>query len=234
MTSVAIITSVSQKSSRQLAEALINNGIKAKVFSPFKDGEMDMRGFTHTFGYGCSARTSDNIRLNKGKAVETCVNKVATFEALKKAGCNTVPYTTNIREVPKTWEQIVCRTKVNGRKAEGYDVLPQGSVLPAGELYTEYFYHKYEYRIMVFRGEVVARYFKNEVKGDHIFNLQPKRGFEVMDDHCIRAAAALGIDYVGFDVVANNKRDFRILEGNSGALLTDECEDAIVSYFINL
>jgi glutathione synthase/RimK-type ligase-like ATP-grasp enzyme len=87
---------------------------------------------------------------------------------------------------------------------------------------------------MVFRGAVVGRYFKKEDSGDWYFNNQPAKGFEEMDKHCIRAAKALGIDYVGFDVVAKNKKDFRILEANSGPRITDEAETAIVEYFINL
>ncbi|MNQ79946.1 hypothetical protein D3C85_949070 [compost metagenome] len=55
-----------------------------------------------------------------------------------------------------------------------------------------------------------------------------------MDEHCLRAAKALGIDYVGFDVVAKTKKDFRILEANSAARLEDEAENAIVEYYINL
>jgi len=86
---------------------------------------------------------------------------------------------------------------------------------------------------------VVGRYYKAETPDDKgvlewSFNVQPKRGFEKMDEACLKAAKALGIDYVGFDVVAMNKNDFVILEANSGPILTGEAEEAIINYYLNL
>jgi glutathione synthase/RimK-type ligase-like ATP-grasp enzyme len=47
-----------------------------------------------------------------------------------------------------------------------------------------------------------------------------------MDAICIRAARALSIDYVGFDVLAQTKNDCVIIEANSGPILTEEAIDA--------
>ena len=71
------------------------------------------------------------------------------------------------------------------------------------------------------------------VDGSVNFNHQAPKGFEKIDEHCIKAAKALGIDYVGFDVLAHTKKDFVILEANSGAIMTDEAALAIVEYFLN-
>ncbi|MNL14900.1 hypothetical protein D3C87_1358610 [compost metagenome] len=142
------------------------------------------------------------------------------------------------QDIPKEWECIVVREDAGGRKAEGMHLIDRGQPIPHGQLFTEYFFHNVEYRIMVFNGAVVARYEKVEGQHEgevwHFFENRPKRGFEAMDEHCLRAAKALGIDYVGFDVVAKTKKDFRILEANSAARLEDEAENAIVEYYINL
>lgn len=231
---VAIIHYVAGISSKQLSEALTYNGVENKVFNLKKENFYD-EGFTHVFSYGCSHPTRNGIRLNKHDAVERCVNKPLTFNTLKAAKCKTVDHVLRKQDIPANWEWVVIRSKVDGRKAEGLEYAEniEGKI-PDGLLFSEYFNHKQEYRIMVFRGSVVGRYFKKEDSGDWYFNNQPAKGFEEMDKHCIRAAKALGIDYVGFDVVAKNKKDFRILEANSGPRITDEAENAIVEYFINL
>ena len=232
---VAIITSVAQASGRILAEALKFNGVEAELFDLKKRDVYDLTGFDSVFSYGTSTDTKHKHRFNPSAAVKNCVSKPRTFDLLKKAGCMTLPYVTNRRDVPKEWEWLVVRENAGGRKAEGMHIIQQGAQeIPNGELFTPYHDHKQEYRIVVFNGAVVGRYFKKEEDGWHFFNNQPAKGFEVMDAHCIRAAKALGIDYVGFDVVAKNKKDFAILEANSAARITDEAENAIVEYYINL
>lgn len=232
---IAIIHYVAGISSKTLAEALRLNGVVVDVFNLNKDGAPSVRaGYDGVFSYGASYPGLNTNRINTGAAVERCINKTITFDILKKAGCNTVEYCTRKQDIPKHWETVVVRTKIDGRKAEGLDYHANDGQVPNGALFSEYFEHKFEYRIMVFKGAVVGRYFKAEKEGDWYFNVQPKKGFEVMDDHCLRAAKALGIDYVGFDVVANTKKDFKILEANSGPRITDEAENAIVEYYINL
>lgn len=234
MTRVAIIHSCSGISAKALQTDLKDNGIASEVFRPYLDGVDQLRNFTHVFSLGCSASTFVGARLNTANAVKTCVDKVLAFNALKAAKVNTVEYATVRGKVPKKWDHVVVRKERGGKKAEGYDVVPNSDNLPPGELYTEYFYHKYEYRVVVFNDTIVGRYYKKPVDGNHIFTLQPARGFELIDDHCLRAAKAIGIDYVGFDVVTNNKKDFRILEANSGATLTEEALNAIVGYYLNV
>lgn len=237
---IAIIHSVSGQSAKVIKEALLTRSHGAikevDIFKPFEDGHYNFYDYDYVLSLGCSEYSEGATRLNKPAAVSACVSKPKTFEALKKAGVNTVPYVLRKKDVPKDWDTVVIRTKKDGRKAEGLFYANQcdDEPIPDGELFTRHFDHKYEYRIMVFMGKVVGRYYKREEEGEWYFELQPAKGFETMDDHCLRAAKALGIDYVGFDVVAVNKKNFAILEANSGARITDEAETAIVEYFINL
>jgi hypothetical protein len=231
---IAILSSVAGVSSKILCTAFRNNGIESNVYRTAKTDKRDFSAdYDVLFSYGCATRTTHKKRFNQASAVDTCISKPWSFEAFKRAQVDTVDYV-KAKPIPAAWPWVVVRDNQNGRKAEGLSYHENGPDVPDGGLYTEYFEHRYEYRIMVWRYEVVGRYYKDEHDGDWYFNLQPKRGFEEMDRQCIRAAAALGIDYVGFDVVAASKDDFRILEANSGPRITDEAENAIVEYFINL
>lgn len=243
MRTLAIITGKCIISARKLAEGINKRSYgewNAKVYDVRKD--VVPRQATHIFAYGCSA--TDGIKgghiVNTRTAVKLCVDKLYTFQALEKTGVPIPAFRKKGEFIPGKWERIVVRSKVNGRKAEDLEYFHQGDKLPDAPLYTEYFPHKYEYRIVVFMGKVVGRYFKKEEgftadgQVEWNFMLQPKRGFETIDDACLKAAKALGIDFVGFDVVANTKKDFVILEANSGPILTGEAEEAIINFYLNL
>lgn len=235
---VAIITYVAQESSRKLAKALKAAGIIANVFDMNHTNEWEVRKYDYIFAYGCSAASDYRIkRLNSAKATKACIDKLQTFAALSKVGVPIPEYTSDRKKAAaRKWATTVVRDSRTGRKAEGYTLVDYPDKLPEGELFTEYFFHKREYRIVVFNGEVVGRYYKRpEIHKDgyewHQFSLQRAGGFEDMDRYCLKAAKALGIDYVGFDVVSVDKRNFKILEANSGPILTDEAEAAIIKYF---
>ena len=240
MRTLAIITGRCIFSARALAEGINKRSHgewQAKVYDVRK-GEYPRRP-DYLFAYGCSDTVPypKNV-INQSYAVKQCVSKLKTFMLIEDV--SPIPaYRKRGELIPAKWERIVVRSKVDGRKAEDLDYFYQGDKLPDAPLYTEYFEHKYEYRIIVFMGKVVGRYYKAETPDDKgvlewSFNVQPKRGFEKMDEACLKAAKALGIDYVGFDVVAMNKNDFVILEANSGPILTGEAEEAIINFYLNL
>lgn len=243
MRTLAIITGKCILSARKLAEGISKRSHgewQAKVYDVRKDQLPDI-GIEHGFMYGCSEDIFPvKHHINKRAAVKRCVDKIKTFETLHAAGVRVCMWATNKELASKLFERIVVRSKVDGRKAEDLDYFFQGDKLPDAPLYTEYFEHKYEYRVVVFMGQVVGRYYKAETgfmpngQVEWSFMVQPKRGFEQIDEACLKAAKALGIDYVGFDVVAKNKKDFVILEANSGPILTEEAETAIVNYYLNL
>lgn len=241
MRTIAIVTGKCILSARKLADGFnkrTNGEWKAVVYDVRKDAVPLCQ---HIFAYGCSKdRIGLKTHINKPNNTKACVDKGLTFQILKKEGIPLPGWSLQKKFVDPNWKQIVVRSKVDGRKAEDLDYFNQGDVLPNAPLYTEYFPHKYEYRIVVFKEKVVGRYYKAVVdkfpNGQLAwsFMIQPKRGFEQMDADSIRAAKALGIDYVGFDVVANSKKDYRFLEANSGPILTGEAEEAILNYYLNL
>jgi hypothetical protein len=232
---VAIITSVSLRSSTELAEHLRDNGIHADVFRPYKDNSFDFTKYDYVLSYGCSADTRHKQRFNTAESVSRCVDKVKTFQALK--GLYIPRWFTRVQDVPKDVECLVVREDRCGRKADGLNYWYKDSdvPIPNGDLYTEYFEHNREYRVTSVFGTILV-YFKRFSKetGNHEFILQRTKDYPEIVDQCQQAAKLLGIDYVSFDVVAKTKRDFVILEANSGTILTDEASTAIVEYFLNL
>lgn len=231
---IAIIHSVSGISARDLKEHLELNGQQADIFRPYTDGNPNLTKYDYVFSFGCSAGPKHNKRLNNRDAVIQCIDKVKTFNVLKKAGIPTVNYVQDARDIPKDWEQVCCRTSLDGKKGEGLDYFFRDDVPKHGyKLFTEVYHGEKEYRVMVFNNWVGV-YWKRKEGNDWMFRKQPNRGFEKLIADAKKAANALGIDYVGFDVLAKSKTDYVFLEANSGATLTPEASTQIVTFFINL
>ena len=197
----------------------------ADIFALHKTHQRDFQGYDLVWNYGGSENISGENIANKPLGVARCIDKVQTFEVLKRNRIPTVEWAIKKEDVPKTWKSIVIRDSRTGRKAEGLYFAEQGEPLRDGELYTEYFPHEYEYRIVVMCGEVVGRYRKDVEGADWLFTPMLKQGFHNVDRMCIAAAEVIGIDYVGFDVLENKYGKCVIIEGNSGAMLQDEAEE---------
>ena len=211
-------------SARKLALA-----IGAEFFNMNVSQRRDFREFDLVFNYGSSTQIKYNAIINQPLAVFRCIDKIESFQCFNayQQKIPTVDYVTDKNKIPKDWEIIVCRSSAQGSGAKELEYCYDYNNIPDAVLYTEYFSHEYEMRIVVFQGEVVGRYIKQEVEGVWNFVELQKRGMKSVDDACINAAKALSIDYVGFDVLANDCEDFVILEANSGPVLTDEVRKAI-------
>lgn len=220
------------ESARELAEALTTAGHNAVAINPRKQ-RYHSRNYDFVFNYGL---TEHNGNVNEGTSVHNCVNKLTTFRMLQQYPKIPIPKFTEHANVAALWDVVVCRDAVDGRANEGMSYwYPREEGLPKGALFTEYFSHHYEYRIVVFKGKVVGRYRKDmDAQGDWNFTLMTKKGFKDMDRACIRAAEALQIDYVGMDVLENARGSYVVLEANSGPVLTEEVKKAIVKYIKQL
>lgn len=214
----------------------LSNELNVKRYNPYKE-EYPYGEHVSIINYGCT-----NIRhhtrskvFNTSSAVNRCVNKYETFLTLAKSKLS-IPLFTRDKAAAslRVDDLIVCHTKKDGRKNEGivYRDRSAGEDLVDAYLYTTYFDHKREYRVVVFKEKVVGIYSKVE-DGDGSWDLVKLqlRGFDEIIRQCSEAAKALKIDYVGFDVVANTRNDFKILEANSGPILTDEAVEAFKKYF---
>lgn len=230
---VYIVTTHGQESSKALAEGLVEAGVNAHFVDAKREEIRNLSGTV--FSYGTSIPTGRaRKRYNSPEAVSRCVDKRLTFQALRKASVPTCEWT-NDPKVAKEWGFAVCRERSDNRRNEGmtYWYQEEGPI-PDAALYTKWFDHIREYRVVVFQGESFI-YFKStdEEKGEWNLNFRPCRGpwLERMSTYAVDAADALGIDYVGFDVLMNSKGEVCFLEGNSSPVLCDEVRLAIINHF---
>ena len=234
---IAIVHSVSGESARFLKEYLEEAGHRVDIHRPHHSDKIRYYEYDKVINIGCSApiKAKKGAIINRPSAVRLCIDKRLTFAMLDKHLVNTLEWTTDFKKIPATWDQVAVRKDACGRKAEDLEwyLLPlEKHLVPRdAALYTRCFYGRFEYRIVVVCGKIIGRYYKSlQPNGDWAMKLQKPNGFETMDSHVLKAAEALGIDYAGFDVIANNKRDFAILEANSGATILHEA----AAEFVNL
>lgn len=216
---------IGKESAEELAEYL-----GADCSNPYQTQRRDYREYDLLFNYGCNRKVKFNRVINKSKSVGRCIDKIKTFEAFEEYNVPHPEYTNDRKKIPKHWEQIAIRKSRKGNQAQDIDYKFDDEEIPVAELYTEVYPHKFEFRIVVFMGKVVGRYLKEVENGEWLLNSMDEEGFEHIDKACIKAAAALEIDYVGFDVLSRGKRTFTILEANSAPILTEEAAAAIKNF----
>lgn len=215
------------KSAKWLAETL-----GAVTCNPWEKDVHNFKQFDVVFNYGCNRSFLANNVINKTNAVATCISKLKTLYKLAKLQIPTIPFTEDIKEIPDSWKEIVCRETDKGAKGDGFSVVKRGKLLPPAAFYSEYYKHKWEFRVMIFNGKVVVRYVKREDKeGNWEFDSVDKAGFEAMDAACLAAAKVIGIDFVGMDILANSPTEFKILEANSGPVMTEDVLSVLTQYF---
>lgn len=222
-----------KESAARLAEAV--NGV---TWNPYKDYRP--RGaFDLYFNYGVSAEPHLELPqlqaqlVNHPRAVRISTDKIASYKVFQRAGVPTCEFVTNHRDVPKTWKEVVCRETVNGRNCEGILITGQDNIVEGNPLYTRFFEHTEEHRIVVYKGAIMARYMKTNLKGGmYDLQLMQAYGYEEVDRIAEQAARAVGLDYAGVDILHDGASGKSLcLEINSGPLLTDEAYEFFQQLF---
>lgn len=216
-----------KESATKLAQAL-----GADVSNPYRERRYNYRHYDMVINYGFGDDIAGNL-FNNTNVVKRCKNKFATLSILSIAGIPVPKFTNSKFIASKLNLPLVCHTQKEGMQNQGIEYVEGGGVaIPDAHLYTEYFHHKREYRVVVLKHKVVGIYRKDQVDKDTWdLNTLSHKGFKSISDACIKASKALLADYVGFDVVANTREDFRILEANSGPIITDEVIEAFKQLF---
>lgn len=205
---------------------LLATTLKANQSNPFETEQRDFHEEI-VFNYGCNRSINAPIIINSVKGISNCKDKVKTFNLLK--GFPIPAWTTSFKEIPQKWKFVVSRQKADAHANQGMKITTLADTPQKAALYTEYFDHKVELRIVVFKGKVIGRYQKNERDGQWCLDEVQAKGFETIDGLCQKAAHRLSIDFVGFDVLANNEKDFCILEANSAPILNPGLELKLAS-----
>ena len=223
---------ISPKASEDSAKSLAKE-LGCEYDNPYKSGRNDYTAYDVIINYGYSQlfKMNRNVTLiNSPGSVAACINKLKTLTLL---AIHNIPVPDFGSKVKAEWGIAICHTKMEGRKNEGIEhwYRQDGQPIPPAYLYTNYYAHRGEYRVVVLNGKVVGRYRKVvDDEGMWSLEVRDKRGFEDMDSACLRAARALGVKYAGFDVLAKRKDAFVIIEANSGPILTEESVEAFKEF----
>lgn len=227
-------------SAKALAELLGAKRVKAEssTYVP--------RHFDHILNWGTSrvpnwmsrANARSVPMLNKPHNVNLAANKLSTFQRLSEAGVSIPEFTTSIG-VAQSWlssgATVVERHNLRGNSGDGIRIVnlddpEMASNILSAPLYTKFINKSAEFRVHVFRGQVIDYIEKKKVSSDRrpanfnkyissvnfgwVFTRTGIVRIPSVITQATRAVSALGLDFGAVDVVFNNGMAF-VLEVNS-------------------
>ena len=201
--------------------------------------------------------------LNKPHAIALACDKVKTFETLSYQGFEQIPiWSTSRQEISELNSSydvpIYCRTKTNSHSGNGIVIANNSYEIVDAPLYTLATKHKFEYRVHVFKGEVLYVQQKKKRLGftsarsgirnygnGWVYCTPTDTPSELLLSSCVRAVQLLGLDFGAVDIghrVRDNR--FFVFEVNTapGLISTtvidsttlDKYAKAIYNYYTNL
>lgn len=232
------------KSARALADAL---GIK---IVKHEGKPIKIKGTLINWGSSGIEREIAQVDeiLNPPGAIAKASNKLETFKAFGK-GVPCPEWTESIVEASK-WAaegfMVVARKKLNGHSGEGIEIITADAVEVEAPLYTKYIKKDQEYRIHVFRGEVIFQQRKARKKevpdeevnwkvrnlaGGFIFANAGVDAGEKCKEAAVLAVQSLGLDFGAVDVLTTKQGGAFVLEVNTACGLEGSTIDAYVQKF---
>lgn len=189
--------------------------------------------------------------LNHWSAVATAVNKLTAFEKFKEANVPT-PEWTSSKEKAQEWiaagRVVICRTKLSSMEGRGIVVAKTSAELVNAPLYTRLFPKDKEYRVHVFKGEVIdyvqkklradapadrSKYIRNTANG-WIFARSGVALGAATADTARKAVAALSLDFGAVDLAVSEGGKVVVFEVNTApgieATTVTKYKDAIKNY----
>jgi glutathione synthase/RimK-type ligase-like ATP-grasp enzyme len=157
--------------------------------------------------------------LNTPHAVKVSSDKLEAFKVLQRFDVTTPEWTTNIA-VATRWQDegstVFARTILNGHSGRGIVVVEPGERIPYAPLYTKYVKKDAEFRVHVFKGNVIDYARKKRRNGfeeatthnERIRNhangwIFAREGVivpEVVKAQALKAVEALGLDFGAVDI----------------------------------
>jgi len=241
------------KSVRKLRDSLDSRIIR------LEDSRYRYREGHTIINWGNSRRPSwmseDVPVINKPEAVAVASNKLTTLQKLTEAGVATVTWTTDW-DTASDWDvKTFVRNKLTGHSGEGIEVFEGNMALPPAPLYTMAIENTGEYRVHVFKGEVI-HYQKKSRRVDEAGNVITPDGEEAdvrnlasnwvyrtgnlrrlerIEELAKSAVIALGLDFGAVDIIKDENGEVFVLEVNTApGLGNTETLEAYVNAFSSL
>lgn len=162
----------------------------------------------------------NNNFLNHPSKTKLASNKLAAFRRMEKGGVSIPEFTTSKKEASEWKEKVtvLARRLLSGHSGAGIELLDKDTKMIDAPLYVKYIKKKYEYRVHVFKGNVIDIQLKRKKldfeeddfdakirnhKNGWIFcksNVNPPQ--DVIDES-LKAIEVLGLDFGAVDVIYN-------------------------------
>ena len=172
--------------------------------------------------------------LNSPRSVAVAADKLRSFEAFSRERVPCPEWTTNIAEARRWIERegkAVCRTLLRASEGRGIVVASTVGELVRAPLYVKFFPKETEFRVHVFRGEVIdvaqkrlrngerdrpnrSPYIRNIANG-WVFTHQNVRLPEQAREAAICAVRSVGLDFGAVDLAVNNRGVVKVFEVNT-------------------
>jgi len=175
--------------------------------------------------------------MNSPKAVGKCVDKLKTLTALAAAGVPSLEFCDN-KDMAMQWRNagipIIVRHTTKGKKGNGVELVQPDQYLPEAPLYTKFYDKTHEFRVHIVNGKVIDYVQKKRMGEDSLKRMGITEANHVVRNHargwvfahqkrlvsgrkqieqmCLDAAAAIGIDYCGVDVLARYTEDRKMID----------------------
>lgn len=175
----------------------------------------------------------DIIMLNHPRSVNAACNKLTALTVMKASGVNVPLFAVTVADMVEWlggFKPMVLRHILRGTSGAGAEYVETEAQLNEADiapLYVEYVKKTAEYRVHVFRGEVIdyakkvrRRGIQNDSKIRNLHNgwVYARKDIDRIADveaQAVAAVTALGLDFGAADVVWNQKRGAYVLEVNT-------------------
>lgn len=189
--------------------------------------------------------------LNKASAISIACNKLKTFETLWLAGFDHLPLWTTDGGLAYDWINenqytVYCRTTLTGHSGSGIVIANTPEELVDAPLYTVKTKHKYEFRVHVFKGEVIDVQQKKKRSGiesnsairnhsnGYVYARSDITIPDIVLEASTKAVSLLGLDFGAVDI-GYRERDNKafVFEINTAPGLTGSTIDIYKNTFTN-
>lgn len=223
MKTVIVAPTCTADSAKDLGERL---GVEVSVRGKDDPFQINFGIGIQLINWGCS-RLEGDVVINKPRAVRRSLNKLRTFELLSDKV--RMPVMTRDMEEAKSWaaqgRTVVVRSLIKGCKSKGITLTKSPdeiAQLEDAKFYTRFIANCTEYRVNVYKGEVLTVYRKDPCAGDFRFKIQLDKEAEYqsqLKEFISNVHEHIGLDVFGLDMLHTPKGKWFLLEVNSAPIL---------------